>query len=67
MATGVHGKPRDGNRGSTPDTRADVVEILAGAVLELLVVRSHCPSPDEVQTRRKPLKTAISPEIRGSL
>jgi hypothetical protein len=43
---------------------AEVVEILAGAVVELLLRQKLCPSPDGVHSS---LKSAISSQIRGSL
>jgi hypothetical protein len=47
--------------------RGDVAEILAGAVLELLVARTPRPLPVHAQSLPKTPKSAISRQIRGSL
>lgn len=47
-------------------TRAEVVEILAGAVLELLLQPESCPSPDEAPGPQKAADSTTSGQIRGS-
>jgi hypothetical protein len=47
--------------------RAGVVEILAGALLELLVAPPPRPSPDEAQPSRSVPKSAVFRHIRGPL
>jgi hypothetical protein len=46
--------------------RTEVVEILAAAVLELLVARRPDPSPDWAHTPRKAQESAVSLKIRVS-
>lgn len=45
--------------------RADVVEMLAGAVLELLLRQERCPSLDRPLARGRAPKSAISRHIRS--
>lgn len=58
-------EPRDADRGRATPARAEVIEILAGAVLALLLQRSPRPSPDEVPHPEKGSNTATSGQIRG--
>jgi len=60
------GELRDSNARAA-DARSDVVEILAGAVLELLLARPLFPSPDQAQSLPRAPKSATSHHIRGSL
>ena len=53
--------------GTNAATRAGVVEILAGALLELLVAPPLRPSPDDAQPARRVPKSAVSRHIRGPL
>lgn len=45
--------------------RANVVEILAGAVVELFLRQGRGPSADEAQPSRKASKSTVSRQIRG--
>lgn len=46
-------------------TRADVIEILAGAVLALHLQGGRRPSPDEAPRSQKALNSAISGPFRA--
>ena len=49
----------------TAAARPEVVEILAGAVMELLLQRGPGPSPDEAPRLPKAPNSPISRQIRG--
>lgn len=60
--------PRDAHRrDGTTVARREVVDILAGAVLDLFVALAPSPSPDEAHTPEKPSKPVSFRQIRGSL
>ena len=56
--------PRDPDRERAAAARAEVVDILAGAVLSLLLQRGPRPSPDEALGPRKALNLALSGPFR---
>lgn len=56
---------RDADAERAAATRAEVVEILAGAVIELLLRRGAGPSPDEAPRPPRATNFAVCGQIRG--
>lgn len=61
---GWHEREGDWRAGATA-ARADVVDILAGAVVELLLQQGPHPSPDDAPSPENGSNTAIPRQIRG--